>query len=154
MAAKAIFIEFPKKHHKWKKLGYVLVQDENAELSLNEFDKRYTGPKSKYGQFIRDLKSKGVDISQLTEKAIDFKPDDLTIVIAKRLYSALSNKYIMAANKAGYVLSHRTIKPTETFDWKNPGVKRTRYYKMAERLLKDHDSETVLQIVNKIAGYA
>lgn len=42
----------------------------------------------------------------------------------------------------------------EAFDWSHPGVKHSRYYKMAVRILQDNDQATALKIVNIITGYA
>src|SRR6185436_962909 len=72
---------------KWMQLGYVIVHDESAKISVNKFDSRYKGKRSKFGKYLRDLQANGIDISSLLTGTapLDKDTDDLATSIAKRL---------------------------------------------------------------------
>jgi len=150
---KASFIKFPEKQHQYKKFGCVVVHNADAKFSATQFDFRYMGPRSKLGKFLRQLQKEGVDVSDVGKITSFVKahgePDELTMAIAKRLYEAMGKRTF---NKDA--TGKQTLTKNEKFDWKKPAAKHTRFYKLAEYLLKNFDQKTVLDIVNVIAGYA
>ena len=155
---KVSFVEFPQKVHEWKRLGHVIVHDAAADISLHTFDLRYLGPRSRLGKHLRELQANGVDISayenmnhfKTKRSGLKKKPDDLTVTIAKRLYTSLVKRTIVhgTTKKGGKTT---TTKNDESFDWNRSDVVNSKYYKMAERIIKENDA---LKIVNIITGYA
>ena len=152
----ATFIHYGERHQ-WKQLGVVVVHDKNAKISLNEFDFRYCGKRSRLGRYLRDLHAKGVDVSQVhfTSESLEKEKEELVLSMAKRLYEALGKRTIFKREECVCgTKKATTIKKDEVWDWKHVGIKRSRYHKMAVRILKDNDEETAVRIINTITGYA
>lgn len=134
---KATLISLNKvKPHQWKKLAYVVVAE--GHVSFNEFDTRYTSPRSRFGKYLRQLRSQGIDVSHLLPNGLkeEDKTEDLILVMARRLCEKLSKKDI------------------KNWDWNKPTVKHSHYYKLAKRILEENDPESACRIVNLITGYA
>lgn len=152
---KASCLMWPKKMpHKYKNLGVVVLHDPKATISFNEFDFRYRGKRSRLGRYLRELHALGVDVDGLIDNENkSLENEELTIHIAKRLYEALVKRTIYEDKTARGSIK-LTTKKAETWDWKKPAARKSRYYKMAELILKESDPETALRIVNIITGYA
>lgn len=149
MGKKVTCIQYPRKApHMYKKLGFVIVHDAQAEVSFHTFDFRYTGQRSHFGQYLRDLHAKGVDISDAVPQFVKVNNEELIIVLAKRLYKALVTRTVYKDGN-----SIRTTNDT-AYDWTKPAAKLSRYYKMAEKLLQEHEEQAVIDIVNLITGFA
>lgn len=156
---KVSFIEFPRKEpHKWKRLGLCVVHDADAEFTLNTFDFRYKGQRSRLGKYLLDLHAKGVDISGIGEEGkgqlVKSKAEhDLTVVLAKRLYKALVGRTIVI-DKSSKGAKTMATKNDETWDWNHPAARNSRYYKMASVLIDENGKDKAIRAVNLIAGYA
>ena len=156
-AMMASFIPYGKTHQ-WKQLGVVVVHDKHADITINEFDFRYRGKKSRLGRFLRDLHAKGVDVSHVVAKLepLEKEKEDLALSMAKRLYDALAKRTAykrIDCHKCG-VKPATIIKKDENWDWKHIGVKHSKYYKMAVRILNENDEATAIRIINTITGHA
>jgi hypothetical protein len=154
---KATFIPYGDKHQ-WKQLGVVVIHDAKTEISLNEFDLRYRGKKSRLGRYLRDLHAKGVDITSVlsTLEPLEKEKEELALTLTKRLYEALGKRTAykrVPCFKCG-VKEATIVKKEEAWDWKHPGVKHSKYYKMVVRILNENDQETAIRIINTITGYA
>lgn len=151
----ATFIPYGKKHQ-FKQLGVVVVHDAQTEISLNEFDCRHRGKRSRFGKYLRELHAKGVDVSALLPTVESPEKEELTLAMAKRLYDALVKRTLYER-----IPCHKcSIKPAkvpqnaETWDWNKPAAKHSKYYKMAARIFKENDTDTAIRIINTITGYA
>lgn len=136
------------KPHLKARLGLVIVHDKDAKVSFNDFDTKYTGPKSRFGKYLRDLHSQGVDISEFVQVSNDEKPNDSVVELAQRLHKVLGNKIVRST---GIGL---TTKYTEKFDWSRPGAKDTKYYRMAQHLLKENEERDIQRVIDIITRYA
>ena len=157
IAMKASWVALPKRFSPWIEAGVVVVHDANAKITYNVFDKRYRGKRSRFGKFIADLKSKGIDISDLDPADRPKEQEELALVMAKRPYEALGKRTVVINNATPNIArmaTHATVKKDELFDWNNPAVKHSKYYKMAARILQENDPEVAVKIVNIITGYA
>lgn len=152
---KAFWIPFPNKAHQYKKLGVIAVGSKEGFVTHGSFDCRYTSNRSKFGKALAQLQSEGIDISNITKsQKLSKQEQDLVITVAQRLYEVIGNRTkVIDRRTPGSSLSSTSLKKDETFDWTKPCVKYSRYYKMAEHLLKHNDPALVMNVVDIITGY-
>jgi hypothetical protein len=166
---KATFIPYVRKiggFNKFMEPGIVVVQDADTEFPTIDgraFDRRYTGKRSKLGKYLRDLAAKGVDVSSIVPTPLEKEEHELAIKLAQRLFDMLVAKRITIENKTKphpnnpvHIVSYTSVvtKKAEAFDWNSPGVRQSKYYRLAESLIKDNDPETVYRIVSAISNFA
>jgi hypothetical protein len=166
---KAIFVPYVRKiggFNKFMQPGIIVVQDADTEFPVIDgraFDGRYTGKRSKLGKYLRDLAAKGVDVSSIVPTPLEKEQHELVIKLAQRLYDTLVVKRITIENKtkphpvsSAHTVNYTTIvtRKADVFDWNSPGVRQSKYYRLAESLIRDNDPETVYRIVSTISDFA